>query len=49
MERETQGLMEAMEFFDIKEGKIITLKQTETFIKEKYKIKVMAAADFLIM
>jgi uncharacterized protein len=47
IERETQGLMEAMEFFAVKEGKIITLKQTETFVKEKYKINVIAATDFL--
>jgi uncharacterized protein len=48
LDRESQGLIEAMEFFNIKEGKIITLKQTETFVKDKFKIKVMAAADFLI-
>jgi uncharacterized protein len=45
---ESQGLIEAMEFFNIKEGKIITLKQTETFVKDKFKIKVMAAVDFLV-
>jgi uncharacterized protein len=48
LDRESQGLIEAMEFFNIKEGKIITLKQTETFVKDKFKVKVMAAADFLI-
>jgi uncharacterized protein len=48
LDRETQGLIEAMEFFNIKEGKIITLKQTETFVRDKFKIKVMAAVDFLV-
>jgi uncharacterized protein len=48
LDRETDGLIEAMEFFKVKNGKIITLKQTEVFNKNNFTIEVMAVQNFLL-
>ena len=39
-EREYEGLIEAMKFFDKKEGIIVTLNQTDTLIKDQFKVSV---------
>lgn len=46
-EREYNGLLEAMKFFNIKEGKIITLNQEDSFSKDGYEIRMMAAYKYL--
>lgn len=48
LDRETDGLIEAMEFFKVKNGKIITFNQTEEFNKNNFKIEVLAAKEYLI-
>jgi uncharacterized protein len=49
LDRKTQGLIEAMEFFKMKKGKIITLKQNEIFNKNNCQIDVLSANNFLIL
>jgi uncharacterized protein len=48
LDRETGGLMEAMDYFSVKKGKIVTLNQTDVFNKNGVRIEVIAAKDFLI-
>jgi uncharacterized protein len=49
LKRETEGLLEAMEFFKVKQGKIVTLNQTEVYNIDNKKIEVVAAKDFMVM
>ncbi|TZF85907.1 ATP-binding protein (plasmid) [Pedobacter sp. BS3] len=47
LERETSGLLAAMDFFNMDEGKIITFNQTETFNKNGKVISVIPAWQFV--
>jgi predicted AAA+ superfamily ATPase len=47
LERELQGLMEAMDFFNLKKGKIITFAQNELFKKNGQTIEVLSAKDYI--
>ena len=47
-QRELKGLMEAMEFFELKEGLIITRKQNDVLKMNGYKINLVAASDWLL-
>lgn len=46
--REIEGLLEALNFFELKEGLIITLDQTDEIILENKKVKVIPAWRWLI-
>jgi len=48
MEREINGLMEAMNFFKLTTGIIVTFGQTEEFEQDNKIIHVMSAHDFLL-
>jgi predicted AAA+ superfamily ATPase len=48
MDREMNGLIEAMDFFNIKNGKIISFNQKETFNKGGKVITVLPANEFII-
>ena len=45
--RETDGLVEAMKYFKMKEGIIVTLNQRDKITIGEYKIELIPAADFL--
>ncbi|MDR1763157.1 MAG: ATP-binding protein, partial [Dysgonamonadaceae bacterium] len=45
LQREINGLVEALEFFNMKEGKIITLNQKDSFTVENKTITVIPFAD----
>ena len=47
-ERETQGLLSAMQFFKLKEGIILTIDQSDLILTDGYKIKVIPAWQFEI-
>ncbi|HYQ56575.1 MAG TPA: ATP-binding protein [Draconibacterium sp.] len=46
LEFELNGLLEAMEFFDFKEGTLVTLNQTDTFIRYDKTIRVVPFYHF---
>lgn len=46
-ERELNGLLEAMTFFDLKEGEIITLKQSDVLKMGNKKIRIIPMLEFL--
>ncbi|MDX8337837.1 ATP-binding protein [Draconibacterium sp. IB214405] len=46
LEREINGLLEAMEFFDFDEGTLVTLSQTDTFIRDDKTIQVVPFYEF---
>ncbi|WP_293669940.1 ATP-binding protein [uncultured Parabacteroides sp.] len=46
LQRETEGLFSAMEFFDKKEGTIITLNQSDSFTQNNKTIRVVPAYKF---
>jgi predicted AAA+ superfamily ATPase len=46
-EREYNGLFAAMTFFDLKEGMIVTLNQTDSFERDGRTIKLVPAHEFL--
>jgi predicted AAA+ superfamily ATPase len=46
LQRELNGVKEAMDFFDLNEGIIVTLKQTDLFILEGKKVHVVAAMNW---
>jgi uncharacterized protein len=48
LERETSGLLAALEYFDKPVGKIITLNQKDSFTKNGKKIEVIPINDFLL-
>ena len=48
MERETQGLMEAMLFFKIKKASIVTLKQSDVIKINSKIINVVPADEFFM-
>ena len=47
MNREQEALFEAMDFFKLQTGTIITLNQTDTIIKKNNRIDVIPAFEFL--
>jgi predicted AAA+ superfamily ATPase len=47
IDRETSGLLEAMDFFDVKQGKIVSFNQRETFKKDGKLISVVPAWEFM--
>lgn len=47
-QREYSGLVEAMKFFQINEGLIVTLNQKDVFEKGGYTVKLIPAHEFLI-
>ena len=47
-QREYSGLVEAMTFFQINEGVIVTLNQKDVFEKDGYTVKLIPAHEFLI-
>ena len=47
-QREYSGLVEAMKFFQMKEGVIVTLNQKDVFEKDGYTVKLIPAHEFLI-
>jgi len=47
-EREINGLIAAMKFFNLREGVIVTLKQTDLILIDTYRIKVIPAYQFEI-
>lgn len=48
LERETNGLFEAMDFFNIKKGTIVTLKQSDKIISKDKTINIVEAYKFLL-
>lgn len=48
LNRETEGLEEAMRFFGLKEGYIITREQKDLFRRNQLMIHVLPANEFLI-
>ncbi|WNY25454.1 ATP-binding protein [Methanolapillus millepedarum] len=46
-EREYSGLLEAMSFFNLKEGTIVTLNQKDLFKKDKMTVKMVPAHEYL--
>jgi len=49
LERETNGLYEAMQFFKIKKGGIVTLNQTDSILRDGMSITVIPAHKFMKM
>ncbi len=49
LNRETEGLMEAMKFFNIQEGYILTLDQKDTLVSDENKIHVLPAYEFFTL
>lgn len=47
LKRELNGLKEAMDFFDLKEGTIVTMNQTDTFDEGDKQIRVVSANEWL--
>lgn len=47
LQRETNGLLEVMDFFELKEGYIVTLNQTDTLKSGNKKINILAANTVL--
>lgn len=45
-EREINGLLAALKFFNLREGVILTIDQTDTILLDGYKINVMPAYQF---
>jgi len=48
MDRELNGLFEAMEYFNLPEGRIVTLDQADEFEKNGKIVKVIPAHEFMI-
>lgn len=48
LEREMNGLLEAMDFFGLKEGTIVTFSQTDRFVENDKIINVIPASSYLI-
>jgi predicted AAA+ superfamily ATPase len=46
LQREMNGLKEAMEFFTLSEGTIVTLNQSDLFVENGKQIRVVAANDW---
>jgi predicted AAA+ superfamily ATPase len=46
--RETEGLLEAMKFFKLKEGTIVTFSQQDTLQADGYTIHLVPISDFLL-
>jgi len=47
LQRELNGLKEAMDFFGLQEGTIVTLEQTDSFTDSNKHIRVVSAKDWL--
>jgi predicted AAA+ superfamily ATPase len=48
VDRDYNGLLEAMQHLGLKEGSIVTLSQSDTFEKESRIIKMIPASEFLV-
>jgi predicted AAA+ superfamily ATPase len=48
LDRELNGMIEALEFFDVKEGILITIDQKDTFEKNDKIVKVIPAHEYLL-
>ncbi|MHA4742368.1 ATP-binding protein [Dyadobacter sp. MSC1_007] len=48
LDRELNGLFEAMDFFKLKAGRIVTLHQTDEFERDGKKISVVPAKEYLM-
>lgn len=46
-DREINGLLKAMEFFNLKHGTIVTMHQKDEYIHAKKKISVLPAHEYL--
>lgn len=46
-EREYNGLLETMRFFDKKEGVIVTMEQEDSFEKDGFSVALLPAFEFL--
>lgn len=46
-EREYNGLLETMRFFDKKEGVIVTMEQEDNFKKDGLSVALLSAFEFL--
>jgi hypothetical protein len=47
-EREINGILAAMKYFNLTEGTIVTLKQTDLILIDTFRIKVVPAHEFEI-
>ena len=47
-DREYQGLLDAMQFFNVNEGLIVTLEQQDEFEKDGMKVKIVRLWDYLM-
>jgi predicted AAA+ superfamily ATPase len=47
-DREYQGLLEAMQFFNVNEGLIVTLEQQDEFEQDGMKVKIVRLWDYLM-
>ncbi|GGB02788.1 ATP-binding protein [Puia dinghuensis] len=47
LDRELNGIFEALQFFNVKEGKIITFQQKDQFEQEDWKVEVIPCHEFL--
>jgi len=47
-EREYNGLLEAMRFFKLAEGVIITSEQKDSFEKDGHKVELIPAYEYLV-
>lgn len=48
MEREYKGLIEAMNFFKLKEGIIVTYNQRDSFVRDGLSVNLVPAFDYLL-
>lgn len=48
LKREINGLVEAMEYFKLKDGTIVTLNQNDTFLEQNKTINVLSADKWLV-
>lgn len=47
-ERKYNGLVEALNFFNLNEGTIITLDQKDEFVKDGLTVKMIPACEFVV-
>jgi predicted AAA+ superfamily ATPase len=47
LQREMNGMKEAMDFFGLQEGTIVTLNQSDLFVEKEKQIRVVSALDWL--
>jgi uncharacterized protein len=49
LDREINGLIEAMDFFDVQQGTIVSYNQSEVFNKDGKTIKVLPAWEYMML